>query len=301
LTNALTKLTYLNKTHETNLVRQQLLQTLAIAAGLCHQAITITNLATNSYCAAVSLTNPMKAFQVKAFDHINEMIRELSITSNINTKHHAHTIANTVIDMLEGLPNEGNQSKIEAADRLVKACRKPIATRPSSPENIEMEPIPIPTPKPTQSGWQTVINELQPLLNGANKENIPPTNTTTALDHQITNWNKPSLMQEVNHLRHYITGIPPPTFPTIFKLTNNYLFLNHQEDKTSHTSYWNLILSKFFHEGIKTDQYKGKPFRYAKARRDNAKLFIGIDNETNQWYFTKNKHSLFNVIEGGIF
>jgi hypothetical protein len=140
---------YLNKTHETNLVRQQLLQILAITAGLCHQAIAMTNLATNSYCAAVSLINPMKAFQVKAFDHINEMTRELSIASNINTEHHAHTIANTVINMLKGLPNKRNQSEIEAADRLVKAYRNPTPTRPPSPENVEMEPIPIPAPKPT--------------------------------------------------------------------------------------------------------------------------------------------------------
>jgi hypothetical protein len=182
---------YLNKTHETNLVQRQLLQILAIA---------ITNLATNSYCAAVSLTNPMKTFQVKASDHINEMIRNLSVVSNINTEHHAHAIANTVIDMLDTLPNEGNQSEIEAANRLVKAYRNPIPTRPSSPENVEMEPIPIPAPKPTQSGWQTVINKLQPLLNGANKENVPPTNNTTPLDYHVTNWKEPSLMQEVNHL-----------------------------------------------------------------------------------------------------
>jgi hypothetical protein len=123
----------------------------------------------------------MKVFQVKAFDHINEMIRDLSIVSNINTKHHAHAIANTVIDMLETLPNEGNQSEIEAANRLVKAYRNPIPTRPSSPENVEMEPIPIPAPKPTRSAWQTVINKLQPLLNEANKENVPPTNNTTTL------------------------------------------------------------------------------------------------------------------------
>jgi hypothetical protein len=58
---------YLNKTHETNVVQQQLLQVLAITAGLRHQAIAIANLGTNSYCAAVSLTNPMKTFQVKAF------------------------------------------------------------------------------------------------------------------------------------------------------------------------------------------------------------------------------------------
>jgi hypothetical protein len=213
---------YLSKTHKTNLVQWQLLQILAIATGLRHQAIAITNLATNSYCAAVSLTNPMKVFQVKAFDHINEMIRDLSIVSNINTKHHVHSIANTVIDMLETLPNEGNQSEIEAANRLLKAYRNPIPTRPSSPENVEMEPIPIPAPKPTQSAWQTVINKLQPLLNEANKENVPPTNNTTTLDYHVTNWNEPSLMQEVNHLRHYLSGVPPPTLPMILKLTDNY-------------------------------------------------------------------------------
>jgi hypothetical protein len=108
-------------------------------------------------------------------------------------------------------------------------------------------------------------------------------------------------MHEVNHLQHYLTGVPPPTFPTIFKLTNNYLFLNHQEDKTSRTSYWNLVLSKFFHEGMKTDRYKGKPFRYAEAGMDNTKLFIGIDDKTNKWYFAKDKCSLFNIIDGGLF
>jgi hypothetical protein len=243
----------------------------------------------------------MKVFQVKAFDHINEMIRDLSIVSNINTEHHAHAIANTVINMLETLRNEGNQSEIEAANRLVKAYRNPIPTRPSSPENVEIEPIPIPALKPTRSGWQTIIAELQPLLNEANKENVPPTNNTTTLDYHVTNWNKPSLMQEVNHLQHYLSGVPPPTPPTVLKLTDNYLFLNHQEDRTSHTSYWNLILSKFFHKGIKTDRYKGKPFRYAEAGMDNSKLFIGIDNKTNKWYFTKDKCSLFNVIDGGAF
>jgi hypothetical protein len=145
-----------------------------------------------------------------------------------------------------------------------------------------MEPIPIPAPKPTRSARQTVINKLQPLLNEANKENVPPTNNTTTLDYHVTNWNEPSLMQEVNHLRHYLSGVPPPTLPTILKLTDDYLFLNHQEERTSHTSYWNLILSKFFHEGIKMDHYKGKPFRYAEARMDNSKLFIGIDDKTNK-------------------
>jgi hypothetical protein len=87
----------------------------------------------------------------------------------------------------------------------------------------------------------------------------------------------------------------------VLKLTDNYLFLNHQEERTSQTSYWNLILSKFFHKGIKTDQYKGKPFRYTKSGMDNSKLFIGIDNKTNKWYFAKDKCSLFNIIDGGAF
>jgi hypothetical protein len=34
---------------------------------------------------------------------------------------------------------------------------------------------------------------------------------------------------------------------------------------------------------------------------DSAKLFIGIDDKTNKWYFTKDKRSLFNVIDGGAF
>jgi hypothetical protein len=71
----------------------------------------------------VSLSNPMKALKVKAFDHINKMIRELSIASNINTEHHAHAIAETVIDMLETLLNESNQSEIEAANLKL---RQPI-------------------------------------------------------------------------------------------------------------------------------------------------------------------------------
>jgi hypothetical protein len=134
---------YLNRTHEVPVVRRQLLQILAITAGIRHQAIAITNLATNTYCAAVSLNNPMKTFNVKAFDHVGELIRELSVASNINTEKHAHAIAETVIDMLNALPEEGNQSEIEAANRMIRAYLYPIPTRPSTPENVEMEPIPI--------------------------------------------------------------------------------------------------------------------------------------------------------------
>ena len=65
---------YINKTHETTLVQRQLLQILAIATGIHHQALTITNLTTNSHCTAVSLANPMKTLKVKAFDHISEII-----------------------------------------------------------------------------------------------------------------------------------------------------------------------------------------------------------------------------------
>jgi hypothetical protein len=145
---------YLNRTHEVAVVQRHLLQILAITAGIRHQAIAITNLATNTYCAAVSLNSPMKTFNVKAFDHINELIRELSIASNFNTKNHAHAITETVIDMLNALPDEGNQSEIKAANRMIKAYRYPVPTRPSTPEKIEMEPIPIPAPKATTSAWQ---------------------------------------------------------------------------------------------------------------------------------------------------
>jgi hypothetical protein len=294
---------YLNRTHETTIVRRQLLQILGITAGIHHQALAITNLSTNTYCAAVSLANPMKTFNVKAFEHISEMIRELSIASNINTENHAHKIAETVIDMLDALPNEGNQSEIKAANRMVKAYRNPTPTRPSTPKNIEMEPIPIPTPKPTRSAWQNTFQEIQTHISKANKESIPPANIATTSTHTNypTNWNLPMLMHEVHHLHNYLTGVPPPTFPTIFKLTNNYVFLDHDESKTSRLSYWNLILSKFFNEGEKTDQYKAKVFRYVEAGVDNAKIFLGINDKTTTWYFAKDKRSLFNVIDGGVF
>jgi hypothetical protein len=45
----------------------------------------------------------MKTFNIKAFDHINELIRELSIASNFNTENHAHAIAKMVINMLNAL------------------------------------------------------------------------------------------------------------------------------------------------------------------------------------------------------
>jgi hypothetical protein len=96
-------------------------------------------------------------------------------------------------------------------------------------------------------------------------------------------------MHEVQHLCHYLTGVPPLTFPTIFKLTDDYVFLDHDESKTSRLSYWNLILSKFFSEGEKTDRYKAKVFRYVEAGVDNAKIFIGINDKTTTWYFTKDK------------
>jgi hypothetical protein len=54
---------YLNRTHEVAIVRRQLLQILAITAGICQQAIAITNIATNTYVAAVSLNNPVKTIQ----------------------------------------------------------------------------------------------------------------------------------------------------------------------------------------------------------------------------------------------
>jgi hypothetical protein len=139
---------YLNRIHEVAVVRRQLLQILAITAGIRHQAIAITNLATNTYCAAVSLNNPMKTFNVKAFDHVSELIRELSVTSNINTEKHAHAIAETVIDMLNALPEEGNQSEIEAANRMIRAYCYPVPTRPSTPKTSKWNPSPFLHPKP---------------------------------------------------------------------------------------------------------------------------------------------------------
>jgi hypothetical protein len=100
---------YLNRTHEVAVVRRQLLQILAISAGIRQQAVAITNIATNTYVAAVSLNNPMKTFNVKAIDHVNELIKELSIPANSNAEKHAHAITETVIDMLNELPDEGNQ------------------------------------------------------------------------------------------------------------------------------------------------------------------------------------------------
>jgi hypothetical protein len=70
---------YLNRTHEVAVVHRHLLQILAISAGIRQQAIALTNIATNTYVAAVSLNNPMKTFNVIAFDHVNELIKELSI------------------------------------------------------------------------------------------------------------------------------------------------------------------------------------------------------------------------------
>jgi hypothetical protein len=242
---------YLNRTHEVAVVQRQLLQILTITAGICHQAIAITNLATNTYCAAVSLNNPMKTFNVKAFDHVNELIRELSIASNFNTENHAHAIAKTVIDMLNALPDKGNQSEIEAANRMIKAYRYPIPTRPSTPKNIEMEPVHIPAPKPTTSAWQKTFQQLHHIANEANKENVPPASTSPT--NYSTNWHSPTLMHEVHHLHNYLMGVPPPTFPTIFKLTDDFVFLDHDESKSSRLSYWNLILSKYFDEGKKTD------------------------------------------------
>jgi len=285
---------YLNRTHEVAIIRRQLLQILAITTGIRHQAIAITSLATNTYCAAVSLNNPMKTFNVKAFDHDNELIRELSITSNFNTENHAHTIAETVVDMLNTLPDEGNQSEIEAANRMIKAYRYPVPTRPSTPANVKMEPIPIPAPKATTSAWQKTFQQLHYIANEANKENVPPASTPPT--NYPTNWNSPTLMHEVHHLCNYLMGVPPPSFPTIFKLTDDFVSLDLDESKSSRLSYWNLVLSKFFDEGKKTDRYKNKVFKYVEAGVDNAKLFIGINDRTTTWYFAKDKRSLFNII-----
>jgi hypothetical protein len=284
---------YLNRTCETAIVRRHLLQILAITAGIRQQAIAITNIATNTYVAAVSLNNPMKTFNVQAFEHVNELIKELSISANFNAEKHAHAIAETVIDMLNDLPNEGNHLEIEAANRMVKAYRYPVPTRPSNPENVEMEPIPIPAPKATTSAWQRTFQQL---ADRANKENIPP--TSPAPTNYPTNWNSPALMHKVHHLRNYLMSVPPPPFPTIFKLTDDFLFLDHDESKTSRLSYWNLILSKYYDEGKKTDQYKNKVFKYVEAGVDNAKLFIGFNDRTSTWYFAKDKRSLFNAIDG---
>jgi hypothetical protein len=242
---------YLNRTNEVAVVRRQLLQILAITAGIRHQAVAITNLATNTYCVAVSLNNLMKTFNVKAFDYVNELIRELSIASNFNIKNHAHAIAETVIDMLNALPDKGNQSEIEAAKRMIKAYRYPVPTRPSTPKNVEMEPIPIPAPKATTSAWQRTFQQLHNIANKANKENVPPASTPPT--NYPTNWNSPMLMHEVHHLCHYLMGIPPPSFPTIFKLTDDFVFLDLNESKSSRLSYWNLVLSKFYDKGKKMD------------------------------------------------
>jgi hypothetical protein len=119
---------YLNRTHEVAVVRRHLLQILAISAGIRQQTIALTNIATNTYVAAVSLNNPMKTFNVLAFDHVNELIKELSISANFNAEKHAHAIAETVIDMLNDLPDEGNQLEIEAAKRMVRAYQYPVPT-----------------------------------------------------------------------------------------------------------------------------------------------------------------------------
>jgi len=199
---------YLNRTHEVAAVRRQLLQMLAISAGIRQQAVAISNIATNTYVAAVSLNNPMKTYNVKAFEHVNKLIKELSISANFNAKKHAHAIAETVIDMLNNLPDEGNQSEIEAAKRMVRAYRYPVPTRPSTPENVEMEPIPIPAPKATTSAWQRTFQQL---TDQANKENIPPTRTPAT--NYPTNWNSPAVMHEVHHLRNYFKSIIPPKSP----------------------------------------------------------------------------------------
>jgi hypothetical protein len=287
---------YLNRTHEVAVIRRHLLQILAIAAGIHQQAIAITNIATNTYVAAVSLNNPMKTFNVKAFEHVNELIKELSISANFNAEKHAHAITETVIDMLNDLPNEGNQSEIEAANRMVKAYRYPVPTRPSTPENVEMEAIPIPAPKATTSAWQKTFQQL---ADQANKENIPPTKASPT--NYPTNWNSPAIMHEVHHLRNYLKTVPPPPFPTIFKLTDDFLFLDHDESNSSRLSYWNLILSKYYDKDKKIDRYANKVFKYVEAGVDNAKLFIGFNNKTSVWYFAKDKRSLFHVIEGVTF
>jgi hypothetical protein len=219
---------YLNRTHEVAAIRRHLLQVLAIAAGIRQQAIAITNIATNTYVAAVSLNNPMKTFKVKAFEHVNELIKELSISANFNAESHAHAIAETVIDMLNDLPDEGNQSEIEAAKRMVRAYQYPVPTRPSTPENVEMEPIPIPAPKATTSAWQRTFQQL---TDQANKENIPP--TKTPITNYPTNWNSPAVMHEVHHLRNYFKSIIPPKSPTILKLTDDFLFVDHNKSDSS--------------------------------------------------------------------
>jgi hypothetical protein len=284
---------YLNRTHEITLVHRQLLQILAISAGIRQQAIAITNIATNTYVAAVSLNHPMNTYNVKALDHVNKLIKELSISANFNAEKHAHAIAETVIDMLNDLPDEGNQMEIEAAKRMVRAYRYPIPTRPSTPENVEMEAMPIPAPKTTTSAWQRTFQQL---ADQANKENILPTRTSPT-NHPI-NWNLPAIIHEVHHLHNYLKSVPPPPFPTEFKLTNDFLFLDHDESTSSRISYWNLILSKYYDEEKKTDRYNSKVFKYVEAGVDNAKLFIGFNDRTNLWYFAKDKRSLFKVIEG---
>jgi hypothetical protein len=287
---------YLNRTHEVAAVRRHLLQILAIAAGIRQQAIALTNIATNTYVAAVSLNNPMKTFKVTAFDHVNELIKELSISANFNAEKHAHAIAEKVIDMLNDLPDEGNQLEIEAAKRMVRAYRYPIPTRPSTLENVEMEAIPIPAPKATTSAWQKTFQQL---ADQANKENIPPTKASPT--NYPTNWNSPAMMHEVHHLRNYLKSVPPPPFPTIFKLTDDFLFLDHDESSSSRLSYWNLVLSKYYDEDKKIDRYANKVFKYVEAGVDNAKLFIGFNDKTSVWYFAKDKRSLFHVIEGVTF
>jgi hypothetical protein len=156
-----------------------------------------------------------------------------------------------------------------------------------------MEPIPIPAPKATTSTWQRTFQQL---ADQANKENIPP--TSPAPTNYPTNWNPPSLMHEVHYLHNYLMSVPPPPFPTIFKLIDDFLSPDHDESKSSQLSYWNLVLSKYYNEGKKTDRYKNKVFKYVEAGVNNAKLFIGFNDRTSTWYFAKDKRSLFNVIDG---
>jgi hypothetical protein len=111
----------------------------------------------NIHSSTINIIDQLKFFfylGTSTFSHLNALLKELNETMGMHFEHHAHAIAQELVQLLRELPKEGNQDKINTAEQIIKAYEAPITTRPSSPlseENSDDKLFPIPIRFP--SAW----------------------------------------------------------------------------------------------------------------------------------------------------
>ena len=291
----------INNTHTRRTQLLAILQTLAYVRQLARAQGQIIG---NAHSATAGIVQPLRQLvpaNSETTIYLHLLLTDLFRATKSNTEHHAHSIALTLIDELEKLPEEGDPHEIEASKHIIKAYKKPTPTAPASPIKQEETPIPIPPPGlPRMESAATqfldaIKKRKNPFLSfdDSDKENVNP-------NVKISGMHSPDMTEEVHRLKTFIANLSPYATVQELIIPTDYQTWVDQPNETMKQSYIKVIMSAFLDKYAQNDKYRGQSVTYAQVGPDNAPHFIGFSEILGKWMIADGKKKLFATMTSAV-